>query len=203
MSSSGFTSIQSEEVFPIKCRLCIPLALCLLLSVNSLTQDTEDVSVKKGVVPTIGQTIKILNRDLQQSETGNPNWFELQIAPPDVSNLGTNINYHDGAVIESTHNVYFIWYGNWSGLPATTILSRFIQDLNGSSYQSINNTYEYFAELSNLFWTGPARARRNDRHNGSITGHGGRGHQGLPLRYNPNEKRQAHLLHKSRWAFPF
>lgn len=126
----------------MKFQLYLPLALSLLLSVNLPAQDTAETPVKKGIVPTIGETINILDRDLHQAEAGKTNWYELQIAPlGDVSNLGTNINYHDGAVIESTHNVYFIWYGNWSNQPATTILPRFIQDLNGSPYQSINNTY--------------------------------------------------------------
>jgi hypothetical protein len=125
----------------MKFQLYLPLALSLLLSVNLLAQDTAETPVKKGIVPTIGETIKILDRDLHQAEAGKTNWYELQLGPRDVSNLGTNINYHDGAVIESTHNVYFIWYGNWTNQPATTILPRFIQDLNGSSYQSINNTY--------------------------------------------------------------
>jgi hypothetical protein len=126
----------------MKCQLYLPLALSLLLSVNLTAQDTAETPVKKGVVPTIGETVKILDRDLHQAEAGKANWYKLQVVPlGDVSNLGTNINYHDGAVIESTHNVYFIWYGNWSNQPATTILPRFIQDLNGSAYQSINNTY--------------------------------------------------------------
>ena len=125
----------------MKFQLYLPLALSLLLSVNLPAQDTAETPVKKGIVPTIGETINILDRDLHQAEAGKTNWYELQLGPRDVSNLGTNINYHDGAVIESTHNVYFIWYGNWSNQPATTILPRFIQDLNNSSYQSINNTY--------------------------------------------------------------
>ena len=80
-----------------------------------------------------------------ETEAGSTTVFQTglqpSIGPLDTSNLGTNINYHDGPVMERTHNVYFIWYGNWSGHPALSILPQFMQDLNGSSYQDIHNTY--------------------------------------------------------------
>ena len=55
--------------------------------------------------------------------------------------VASGINYHDGPVMESTHNVYFIWYGNWSGNTATTILPQFMSNLNGSSYLNTNGSY--------------------------------------------------------------
>lgn len=59
-----------------------------------------------------------------------------------VSNLGTGINYHDGPVMEGNNqNVYFIWYGNWSGDTATTILPEFISGLRGSPYFNTNASY--------------------------------------------------------------
>ena len=55
---------------------------------------------------------------------------------------GTNgISYHGGPVMLGTTNVYFIWYGNWSGNTATTILPDFIGNLGGSPYFNINTTY--------------------------------------------------------------
>ena len=36
---------------------------------------------------------------------------------------GNGINYHGGPVMLGTTNVYYIWYGNWSGNSATTILT--------------------------------------------------------------------------------
>src|SRR5438132_11253626 len=35
---------------------------------------------------------------------------------------GNGITYHGGPVMLLTTNVYYIWYGNWSGNSATTIL---------------------------------------------------------------------------------
>jgi len=55
---------------------------------------------------------------------------------------GTNgISYHGGPVMTGTKNVYYIWYGNWSGNTAQTILDDFAGALGGSPYFNINTTY--------------------------------------------------------------
>src|SRR5437763_12903892 len=54
---------------------------------------------------------------------------------------GTGINYHGGPVMLGTVNAYYIWYGNWSGNSATTILTDFASNIGGSSYEAINGTY--------------------------------------------------------------
>jgi len=51
------------------------------------------------------------------------------------------INYHGGPVMLGTPNVYYIWYGNWSGNSATTILTDFASTIGGSPYFSVNKTY--------------------------------------------------------------
>lgn len=56
------------------------------------------------------------------------------------SRLGI-IKYHGGPLILGTTNVYFIWYGNWSGNTATTILTDFANNIGGSPYFNINTTY--------------------------------------------------------------
>src|SRR5262245_30184749 len=38
-------------------------------------------------------------------------------------------------------NAYVIWYGNWSGNTATTILPGLLNGIGGSSYYNINTTY--------------------------------------------------------------
>jgi len=55
----------------------------------------------------------------------------------------TNIIYHGGPILNKKVgvNVYLIWYGNWSGNTATTILPAFVQDESGSAYYNINTTY--------------------------------------------------------------
>ena len=51
------------------------------------------------------------------------------------------IFYHGGPVMLGTVNVYLIWYGNWSGNSATTLLPNVVSGLSGSSYEHINTTY--------------------------------------------------------------
>lgn len=54
---------------------------------------------------------------------------------------GNGISYHGGPLILGTTNVYYIWYGNWSGNSATTILTDLAQNMGGSPYFNINTTY--------------------------------------------------------------
>jgi len=49
--------------------------------------------------------------------------------------------YHGGPLILGRVNVYYIWYGNWSGNTATTILTNFASSIGGSPYFNINTTY--------------------------------------------------------------
>ena len=51
------------------------------------------------------------------------------------------ITYHNGPVMMGAVNVYTIWYGNWSGNTATTIISDFLNTLGGSPYWNMNTTY--------------------------------------------------------------
>jgi hypothetical protein len=52
------------------------------------------------------------------------------------------ISYHGGPLILGTTNVYYIWYGNWSGNSATTILANLAHSIGGSPYFNINTTYD-------------------------------------------------------------
>lgn len=51
------------------------------------------------------------------------------------------ISYHGGPLILGSAHVYYIWYGNWSGNTATTILTNFESAIGGSPYYNINTTY--------------------------------------------------------------
>jgi hypothetical protein len=61
--------------------------------------------------------------------------------PAGKAKPGSGISYHGGPLILGTTNAYYIWYGNWSGNTATTILSDLAQNIGGSPYFNINTTY--------------------------------------------------------------
>lgn len=56
-------------------------------------------------------------------------------------NGGNGIFYHGGPLLLGTTNIYYIWYGNWAGNSASTILSDFGNSIGGSPYFNINTTY--------------------------------------------------------------
>jgi hypothetical protein len=51
------------------------------------------------------------------------------------------INYHGGPVMRGGVGVYYIWYGNWAGNTATSILPDLITGIGGTGYFNINTTY--------------------------------------------------------------
>jgi hypothetical protein len=54
---------------------------------------------------------------------------------------GNGISYHGGPIMLGTTHVYYIWYGNWSGNTADSILTNLAQSIGGSPYFNINTTY--------------------------------------------------------------
>ncbi|MBV8208788.1 MAG: hypothetical protein JO133_01880 [Burkholderiaceae bacterium] len=56
---------------------------------------------------------------------------------------GTGIYYHGGPLLNRSTgaNVYTIWYGDWSGNTATSILPNLLSHIGGSPYFNINTTY--------------------------------------------------------------
>src|SRR5262249_7973558 len=54
---------------------------------------------------------------------------------------GNGISYNGGPVMTGTTLVYYIWYGNWGGNSANTILEHFAGNIGGSPYYNINTTY--------------------------------------------------------------
>jgi hypothetical protein len=63
--------------------------------------------------------------------------------PPEAGRAkpGSGISYHGGPVILNGTKVYYIWYGNWGGNTATSILTDLAGNIGGSPYFNINTTY--------------------------------------------------------------
>ena len=59
------------------------------------------------------------------------------------SGAAAQILFHGGPVMTNANgvNVYIVWYGNWAGNTATTIVPEFLNHLGGSPYYGINTTY--------------------------------------------------------------
>ncbi len=61
--------------------------------------------------------------------------------PASTAGVQAGIRYHGGPVLTGTVGVYYIWYGNWSGNTAQTILTTLAKSIGGSPYWNINTTY--------------------------------------------------------------
>jgi len=70
-----------------------------------------------------------------QNDHANPNGNAGKTA------LGSGINYHGGPVMLGTTNAYYIWYGDWAGNSAVSILTDLMNNIGGSAYYNINTTY--------------------------------------------------------------
>jgi hypothetical protein len=69
------------------------------------------------------------------------NLGEAHSNAPGGGSTDNGIQYHGGSVLVNGVNVYLIWYGDWTGNSATTILKDLVNGMGGSSYFNINTTY--------------------------------------------------------------
>ncbi len=67
--------------------------------------------------------------------------FDSYKAKPGGGASPQQMRYHGGPVMTGTVHMYYIWYGNWSGNSAPTILEHFGNSIGGSPYFNINQTY--------------------------------------------------------------
>ena len=56
-------------------------------------------------------------------------------------NSSNGIFYHGGPLMTAGPSMYYIWYGNWSGNTASSILTNLGSNIGGSPYFNINTTY--------------------------------------------------------------
>ena len=106
------------------------LALVSVFSIGFTQGQSELVNQQKVMHRLRNDSDEEKNKDQHPPEAGN--------AKPAGNN---GIVYHGGPVMLGTTHIYYIWYGNWSGNSATTILTNLAQSIGGSPYFNINTTY--------------------------------------------------------------
>ncbi|MFT3776150.1 MAG: hypothetical protein QM820_63210 [Minicystis sp.] len=106
---------------------------------NDEAVDTQDDAITVSDIAPSGRGF--ITRDVHAQQGGLQGPGEAKPSGGGTSSNG--ISYHGGPVMTnaSGNTLYYIWYGNWSGNSATTILPDFAQHLGGSPYWNINTTY--------------------------------------------------------------
>ena len=111
----------------------VALGLVALISVSSRTfsQNQSELANQHKIIHRLQND----NDEDKNKDAHEPNG---QAGKPAGNN---GIVYHGGPVMLGTTNVYYIWYGNWTGNTANLILTNFALGIGGSSYFNINTTY--------------------------------------------------------------
>jgi hypothetical protein len=96
-----------------------------------------------GITGTV-QTAEIRHEDGEHLKPTGKGWGEHDRtgrSARTARSFGNAMLYHRGPLMLGVPNIYYIWYGNWSGNTATRILTDLAQHFWGSSYYNINSTY--------------------------------------------------------------
>lgn len=101
----------------------------------SLTKGLKIMSIQKSAIENAG------NSPLTDPFAPLVSGFDNAFFPSSGDVYTSGSYYGPGPVMLGVKHIYIIWYGNWSGNTATTIIPRFIQALNRSPYENIETTY--------------------------------------------------------------
>jgi hypothetical protein len=59
-----------------------------------------------------------------------------------IASTGHGIGYNGGPIMSGTVNLYYIWYGNWNGNSATTILNDWGNNIGSTTNYFVNVSYD-------------------------------------------------------------
>jgi hypothetical protein len=79
--------------------------------------------------------------DVQPAGKGGGLASEFGYAGKPTGQATVDVTNHGGPIMTGTKTIYYIWYGNWSGNTATTILTDWAKSIGGTPYFNINTTY--------------------------------------------------------------
>ena len=125
-----------KRILVLSLALAVFAAFGVIGAVNSQGQkdDSQGQRDDKSVHRSRHNEDELANEKAHRGEAGQ--------APP---KRGNGITYHGGPLLgvvgQAPTYVYYIWYGNWSGNSATTILTDLANSIGGSPYFNINSTY--------------------------------------------------------------
>lgn len=89
-----------------------------------------------------GKTQNAGQGDLHKKKPTGKGYPEVELNANTTTITGANgIDFHGGPVMLGTVNVYYIWYGNWSGNTAVPILEYLAAHIGGTPWYKINTTY--------------------------------------------------------------
>jgi hypothetical protein len=124
---------------PFRSLLCTASLLCLTTSTAFAAQILAPGADESDLVPTgKGWGERAYPAPPRANENANGNSNAAGRAKP---TSGNGIFYHGGPLMLGTTNAYYIWYGNWSGNTANSILTNLASSIGGSPYFNINTTY--------------------------------------------------------------
>jgi hypothetical protein len=118
---------------------CVVLSSCLAMGTSAFAQKGQDPN-DRDTAPN--------GKGIGTSLTPGPAANKPGEARTGGAGTSNGIFYHGGPVMVGTKNVYYIWYGNWSGNTATTILTNLAKSIGGSPYFNINTTYSNGSGMS-------------------------------------------------------
>jgi len=115
--------------------------LALGLTFGSLCANAGDVRTDHGQsYYATGRGVGELKMEIKSTTTTINASIVLRVQGGTANN---NINYHGGPLLNSANgtNMYYIWYGDWTGNTAPSILTDLANGLSGSPWYNINTTY--------------------------------------------------------------
>ena len=117
-----------------------PVAVSLTVMLVGIGAFVPAARASQGETATQGM-VQTLSHAAAAVRGGNTAGVPLGAGNAAARTSSNGIDYHGGPVMTAGVNAYVIWYGNWSGNTATTILPKLLTGLSGSPYYRINTTY--------------------------------------------------------------